>query len=89
MMTTDQQSIQTAPFTLEIRGLSGPSDSYKIHRALLREIYMADFKPDFQKKTLTLLIQDQDRERVLDLIDALGFEPKIVHRFTTGIEGIF
>jgi adenylate cyclase class IV len=77
------------PFTIAIQNLNDTRDVYRIHRCLLREIYLEDFQSDLAKKTICFKIQIQDRDTALDLIESLGFEPKIVNRFTTGIEGIF
>lgn len=81
--------MHTIPFTLEIHGMKDGGDAYKIHRMLLKEVYMAEFKVELARKTITMHIRDEDREQVIDLIEGLGFSPKIVQRFTTGIEGIF
>ena len=77
------------PFTVSIANLNDARDVYRLHRCLLKEIYMEDFQSDLAKKTLSFKIRPQDREMAIDLIEAQGFEPKIVNRFTTGIEGIF
>ncbi len=81
--------METKPFILEIRNMNDARDVYRIHRAILREIYLAEFQSDLNKKTITLKIQASDRELAIDLIEGLGFQTRIVTRFTTGIEGIF
>lgn len=77
------------PFTVSIQNLNDTRDVYRIHRCLLKEIYLEDFQSDLAKKTIGFKIQPQDRDKALDLIESMGFECKIINRFTTGIEGIF
>ena len=81
--------METKPFILEIRNMNDARDVYRIHRAILREIYLAEFQSDLNKKTINLKIQPADRDLAIDLIEGLGFQTRIVTRFTTGIEGIF
>ena len=81
--------METKTYTFEIHNLNDSRDVYRIHRALLKEVYMADFQSELNKKLIVLKIQEQDCEKALDIIEAQGFFPRMIQRFTTGIEGIF
>lgn len=81
--------MQTISFSLEIHNLRDSRDVYKIHRALLKEVYLGDFQSDITKRTLDMKIKEEDRETVIEILEEQGYEPRIIHRFTSGIEGIF